>query len=216
MGGLCWKLRSGEEVIKSQSSRVNQKDVLILDLKSRRKKTQQSLQRIESRINELTTDAHKYVKTNKEKAVNLIKTIKMYKARKETVNDMVNMLEKTAFSIEQTQLESEACELLKQGEKTLNEIKVNVEEFEEIYDSIKENQMTNDYLVKNAIEEEDLINEFNKLGCEESIDKEFEMRINMEELKAPTEPLPIIEKKPEPKVVHKEEEDIREVNLVLA
>ena len=206
MGGVlrCFSKGPGEKVPpKPERHKITESDKAKLDLKKRIREIKTRIKKLEERSADNRKTAILEAKAgNKRKGVMALKMKKMHDVEIEKAMNIQFTLESTIQKIEESEVNVNVYEVLKEGDRVLKDLdsKVSLPDLEDIYENQQERnevqQEIADFMTSNVLNEGDFEDELNNLEEElEDLDEvQIQNKIDSEQLKAPVTPIEIEQK----------------------
>ena len=193
----------------NDKSRVSENDMIQLNLKKQIRNIKEQRVNVETRAQQLKKDAIKYKsEKNNSKAIYALKLKKLVEARLEKFDGAELMLEQTLQQLQEATMNADLKKVMEQGNTAIKELQAaaTLEDFQNIYDNIQEQQHVNDELAAalgvNSIDDamfEDELNDLEK--------KEAEI-VNSKLKDAPKNPMPSAKKGEAQKSIEEEREAV--------
>lgn len=172
------------EKVKSKS-RINEEDVVMLDIKTQISKVNYHIKRIEQKIEDTKTSAMIALKTNnKKKALAALRCKRMYE---ETINKnygAIMMLKQAEINLESVMQDKEFLKIVKEADAITKELrsKASIADFEKLYIDIQDRQdqnaEINQMFSEMGLDDDDIKDELDKLGNENPSSEQVENIMN--------------------------------------
>ena len=171
MGGLCFQAKKNEDAApkpEPKKSRITQQDRAKLDIRKRQQQLREYQKKLEGEQAGALAKAKELARAGqKQRAVVQLRLKKAYDANIEKAQNMHFMLENTYMQIESVEVDAQVVTALKKGDEAIQQLKVDISEFERIKDNMddyadQQEQLT-DLLKDDGFDEQQMLDDLRAL-----------------------------------------------------